>query len=102
MGILHVCIFSRDVDANLEKAEGNMFAFLGIWENSLAGRHLLPLPDTERKHKTRETYLTTAARERQRRQSGSPAVAVSARNSSSQLKSSEVWEGVNGGEEAEL
>lgn len=77
----------------LDTVDVKMFSFFVISENIFVGRPVFPFPDTERKHKTKETHLTTPAREKQRRQCGSAAVPGSARRPSSQLKSSEVHSG---------
>lgn len=94
--------FPADLEVNLDTVRVKRLSVFVNPENSFVGRHLFILSITkERKHRMKETHLTTPLRERQLHQFGTPAVAlVSASQPSSNPKSSELheWELVIGQE----
>lgn len=102
LGALTVKMFNfpADLEVSLDTVAVKKLSFFVNPENCFVGRHLLPfLPSKERKHKTKETHLTTPLRENQLHQFGTPAVTLlSAWQPSSTTKISElyVWELVIG------
>lgn len=97
---------NTDLDVSLDTVGVKKLSFFDNPENSFVGRHLFPFfPHMERKHRIKETYLTTPLREKRLHQFGTPAVAVvSAWLPSSTPYASElhVWELVIGEEAGEL
>lgn len=89
-------------DTCLNKVGERMFSFLVNPESSLLGRNLLPfLSKMEKKHKMKETHLTTPFRGDQQRQFAGPAaVRISASRPSSDFKSSVfAWKAMAGWED---
>lgn len=85
--------FPADSEVSLVTAGVKKHSFFVNPEDSVVGRNLLPFfPKRERKHRMKETYLTTPLRENQLHQCGNPAVAVvSASQPSSTSKTSELY-----------
>lgn len=69
--MVKVFSFATDWERSLNKLGVKM---LNFFDNPEMG--LFSFPDTERKHKMKDTYLATPFRENQLRQFGSPAVTL--------------------------
>lgn len=100
--IVKVFNFLADLQVRLDRVAVRKLSFFVNPENRIVGRHLFPFfPTKKRKHRMKETHLTTPLRENQRHQFGTLAVTlVTAWQFSSTPKSSTlyVWELVIGQE----